>query len=1249
MSAPPDPADRPPPTDPVGRPASAHGSTGSHRPAESPSLSDLVRNGQGAGRRVPSAADLTAHLAGVDDLPEAEPDTDDAPTVITHPNAPRPASSSSVVTVPPPPYVVGETPSLAGRRLGHFELIESVGAGGMAAVLKARDQELGRVVALKILPPEAAADPEAVTRFKQEARAAAKLDHDNVARVYFCGEDQALHFIAFEFVEGQTLRAVIDRRGPLPAGECVRYMVQIAAGLNHAAERGVVHRDIKPSNVIVTPDGRAKIVDMGLARHLDPGSVNGGVTQSGVTLGTFDYISPEQALDPRRADVRSDLYSLGCTFYHALTGRPPVPEGTAARKLHAHQHEAPLDPRELNPAVPDELAAVLSRMMAKDPARRHQTPVELIADLKAVAGRLRLSLDAAVTDSTVKAVPAAPRVLPDPPRLRTGWVVAGAAVLVAAAVLALSASGPGPAPAAPPWAETVGLVPKDDPAPVVPHAPPVVPAADGTVRVGTAEAFARALAEGAARVELAAGATLDLSRLPQPVVFSGDELHLTAAPGSPPRVRLAAHRDGRPAPGSLTVRAGAFTAAGVWFEVVGPAAADEAADTAGPVGLAVADAGQVTLTDCVVRATGPAAAVAIGPTDATVNVRVERCVFGPVAVGLQVPARAAVAVADSGFAPTSAAVQVRGDRTANGEPAVVALDRSSFALDPGSAAVAADGPAVRVAAGECVFAAVGAADPGFPANLWAAPAGAVVRVPGRPAGVVLEAAAARPNLLYRVDPVAAGGRTYTRADAAVAGLAGSAGWAGLRQRPWDADGPALAPLATADPWRAFRLRLGDPEVFVPDAAVRVAGARFTDAGNGGRVYPGAWPPPRPTAPVAAGVKVWWPEPPPTGTLQANEYADLVVLLRAAQSGDTILIKHDGPVEVGPILIEPAKPVAGADRADFHVSFKPFENCRPILTPAPTTDLSLSLFRVREGRVAFEGLEFRLAPGPNQEAVSAVTVVAGRGVTFTRCVFSLDDGDGGAAAAVTLAEAGREMKMDGPAGRAVPRVAFDGCLLRGTGRAVWVPASRPFQLDLDQCVTALDGPVVGVKAAGRDPGGAAVSQVKLTRVTALLGGPVVELQGGRVGEMGASGLVPTAVTADGCLFAAVPGAGRPVAEVTGADLDPADRAGVLRWDRGDGGNRYANFEQTAGTAAAIVRPAGGPDREWGWADWVGFAREPGRPVGRVTFAAGPAGVKDLAGVKPSDVRVRSADFPGLMAGAKGTEAGADPDKVARPAE
>src|SRR5205823_2895656 len=182
------------------------------------------------------------------------------------------------------------------------------------------------------------------------------------ARVYFCGEDQGLHFIAFEFVEGENLRERIDHRGRLAVADAVHTMLQVATGLAHAAARGVIHRDIKPSNIIITPAGRAKIVDMGLARRAD--SAADGLTQSGVTLGTFDYISPEQALEPRQADVRSDIYSLGCAFYHVLTGRPPAPEGTAAKKLNHHQHVKPADPREYVPDLPLEVVLLLDRMMA---------------------------------------------------------------------------------------------------------------------------------------------------------------------------------------------------------------------------------------------------------------------------------------------------------------------------------------------------------------------------------------------------------------------------------------------------------------------------------------------------------------------------------------------------------------------------------------------------------------------------------------------------------------------------------------------------------------------------------------------------------------------------------------------------------------------------------------------------------------------------------------------------------------------
>src|SRR5438132_10283190 len=287
----------------------------------------------------------------------ASPDSDNAPTVISR-TRPKSIRSEDGLN------------DVRGRRLAHFELIEPIGVGGMAAVIRARDTQLDRTVALKILPPEMAADSESVRRFHQEARAAARLDHESIARVFFCGEDQGLHFIAFEFVEGENLRTVLERRGRIPAPEAIPIMLQIATGLAHAAGRGVVHRDIKPSNIILSPNGRAKLVDMGLARTLERKD-DKGLTQSGVTLGTFDYISPEQALEPRDADVRSDIYSLGCTFYHMLTGRPPVPEGTAAKKLHHHQHVAPVDPRELVPRLPDEVAVILDRMLAKQPKDRY--------------------------------------------------------------------------------------------------------------------------------------------------------------------------------------------------------------------------------------------------------------------------------------------------------------------------------------------------------------------------------------------------------------------------------------------------------------------------------------------------------------------------------------------------------------------------------------------------------------------------------------------------------------------------------------------------------------------------------------------------------------------------------------------------------------------------------------------------------------------------------------------------------------
>ena len=274
---------------------------------------------------------------------------------------------------------------LPGERLGHYELLRYVGGGGMGKVFRALDTRLNRSVAVKILPPEHAADRETVLRFQNEAQSAARLDHDNIARVYYVGEDRGLHYIVFEFIEGVNVRDLVERKGPLPLGDAVSYTLQVADALAHAAERNVVHRDIKPSNLLITPAGHAKLIDMGLARLREVDTAAADLTASGVTLGTFDYISPEQARDPRNTDVRSDIYSLGCTFFFMLTGRPPFLGGTMLQKLLQHQADQPPDLRQFRPELPEDVNRILRKMLAKDPRHRYSSPMELVNDLLWVA------------------------------------------------------------------------------------------------------------------------------------------------------------------------------------------------------------------------------------------------------------------------------------------------------------------------------------------------------------------------------------------------------------------------------------------------------------------------------------------------------------------------------------------------------------------------------------------------------------------------------------------------------------------------------------------------------------------------------------------------------------------------------------------------------------------------------------------------------------------------------------------------
>jgi len=347
-------------------------------------MSDTASSSRSA-RPSPIPGDVVDARAECTPSPEeVVPIHDDQPTVISKqpPIATSPVSDSVVRIL--------EGNIQPGDRLGYYELLQYVGAGGMGLVFRAMDTRLSRTVAVKILPPKHISNQEIRLRFQNEAQSAARLDHPNIARVYYVGEDRGLQFIVFEFVEGIDISALVKREGPLSVAEALSYVLQVAEALVHASDRDVVHRDIKPSNVLITPQGRVKLIDMGLARFRRRDVSGEDLTNPGVTLGSFDYISPEQARDPRSADIRSDIYSLGCTFFFMLAGRPPFPEGTWLQKLLQHQGDQPPDIRQFRPGLPDDVARVLRKMLAKDPRRRYRSAGELVDDLLLLAERVGL-------------------------------------------------------------------------------------------------------------------------------------------------------------------------------------------------------------------------------------------------------------------------------------------------------------------------------------------------------------------------------------------------------------------------------------------------------------------------------------------------------------------------------------------------------------------------------------------------------------------------------------------------------------------------------------------------------------------------------------------------------------------------------------------------------------------------------------------------------------------------------------------
>ncbi|TWU67602.1 serine/threonine-protein kinase [Crateriforma conspicua] len=278
--------------------------------------------------------------------------------------------------------------SLVGCRLGEYQVLRKLGRGGMADVYAAKQLSLNRDVALKVLRKQFAMDEAYVKRFRREATAAAKLNHPNIVGVYDVKQVEDQYFIAQELIDGANLREQLDRRGPLDADEGVRVLMAVGQALEVAAEAGITHRDIKPENIMHSSRGEIKVADFGLARlGPEPGRSHAELTQAGLTLGTPRYMSPEQ-IQGRQVDSRSDLYSLGVTMYHLLTGRPPfeAEDPLALAVMHLHETPPPIDKARGSDDLPPWLVTVIGRLISKMPEDRFQSASEMLDVIRSETG-----------------------------------------------------------------------------------------------------------------------------------------------------------------------------------------------------------------------------------------------------------------------------------------------------------------------------------------------------------------------------------------------------------------------------------------------------------------------------------------------------------------------------------------------------------------------------------------------------------------------------------------------------------------------------------------------------------------------------------------------------------------------------------------------------------------------------------------------------------------------------------------------
>lgn len=273
-----------------------------------------------------------------------------------------------------------ERPAGVPRHLPGYELLELIGRGSMGVVFKARQLSMDRIVAVKILRRELASNKEFIERFHREAKIAAKLSHNNIVQAIDSGEYKGYHYFVMEYVDGTNIREELEKGKVYEEKEALEIILQVAEALDHAYRRGLVHRDIKPENIMLTKEGVPKLADLGLARLSEGDPM--AKAEKGIAIGTPYYISPEQIRGQVDIDIRADIYSLGATLYHMVTGRVPFPGKDPVEVMKKHLHEPLVPPDHINPKLSSGLGEVVEKMMAKRREERYQTPEEVITDLK---------------------------------------------------------------------------------------------------------------------------------------------------------------------------------------------------------------------------------------------------------------------------------------------------------------------------------------------------------------------------------------------------------------------------------------------------------------------------------------------------------------------------------------------------------------------------------------------------------------------------------------------------------------------------------------------------------------------------------------------------------------------------------------------------------------------------------------------------------------------------------------------------